>query len=87
MWPDPARLRATVEHLQGIERPSASDGERRAAVWIRDELAALGCESGVETERAHGSFAVPLLLLSAAGAAAGLTRRGRRAAAAAGLAA
>jgi hypothetical protein len=87
MWPDPARLRATVEHLQAIERPSASDGERRAAAWIRDELAALGCDARVETERAHGSFAVPLLLLSAAGAAAGLTRGGRRAAATAGLAA
>jgi acetylornithine deacetylase/succinyl-diaminopimelate desuccinylase-like protein len=47
MWPDPARLRATVEHLQAIERPSASDGERRAAAWIRDELAALGCDARV----------------------------------------
>jgi hypothetical protein len=87
MWPDPARLRATVEHLQLIERPSASDGERRAAAWIRDELAALGCDARVETEAAHGSFAVPLLLLSSAGAAAGLTRGGRAAAAVAGLAA
>src|SRR5690349_11535251 len=88
MWPDPDRLRAVVEHLQAIERPSASDGERRAAMWIRDELAALGCRAArVEPERAHGSFAVPLLLLSAAGAAAGLARRGRAVPAAAGIAA
>ena len=87
MWPDPDRLRAVVEHLQVIERPSASDGERRAAAWIRDELAALGCRAAVEAAPAHGSFAVPLLLLSAAGAAAGLSRRGRRVPAAAGLAA
>jgi hypothetical protein len=85
MWPDPARLRASVEHLQAIDRPSASDGERRAAAWIRDELAALGCRARVETEPAHGSFAVPLGLLSAAGAAAGLSRGAGRVAGAAGL--
>ena len=39
---DTARLRATVEHLASFDRPSASDGERRAAEWIRGELEALG---------------------------------------------
>jgi len=87
MWPDPDRLRAVVEHLQVIERPSASDGERQAAEWIRDRLAELGCRARVEAEPAHGSFAVPLLLLSATGAAAGLSRRGRALPAVAGLAA
>jgi hypothetical protein len=87
MWPDPARLRATVEHLQAIERPSASDGERRAAAWICAELSALGCRARVEAEPAHGSFAIPLGLLSAAGAAAGLSRRAGRLAGATGLAA
>ena len=38
-----ARLRATVEHLAAIERPSASDGERRAAEWIRERLRRFEC--------------------------------------------
>jgi hypothetical protein len=69
---DLARLRATVEHLAAIERPSASDGERRAADWIRGQLAALGARAQVEAERAHGTYWVPLGLLSAAAGAAGL---------------
>ena len=76
---DPARLRATVEHLASFERPSASDGERRAAEWIRGELAALGVAARVEEERAVGSMAIPLGLLSAAGVLAALG--GRRTAA------
>lgn len=85
MPPDPARLRATVEHLASIERPSASEGERRAAEWIRDELRALGVPARVEEEPAVGSFHLPLALLSAAGVAAGLA--GRPGAAAGALAA
>jgi len=69
------RLRETVEHLAAIERPSASDGERRAAEWIRDELEALGLPARVETERAHGTYWVPLGLLSAAAGLAGLAGR------------
>jgi hypothetical protein len=78
MEPDLARLRATVEHLAAFDRPSASEGERRAAEWIRDELAALGVEARVEEEPAVGSMFVPLGLLSAAGvvAAAGGRRAG-----------
>ena len=64
---DPARLRATVEHLASFDRPSASDGERRAAEWIRGELEALGVPARVEEESAVGSMAIPLALLSAAG--------------------
>jgi hypothetical protein len=75
---DSARLRATVEHLASFDRPSASDGERRAAEWIRGELEALGVPARVEEERAVGSMAIPLALLSALGAASGLG--GRRAA-------
>jgi hypothetical protein len=85
--PDTSKLRAIVEHLQAIERPSASDGERRAAEWIRDRLAEHGCRARVEEERATGSFPLPVGLLSAVAAAAGLSRRGRPLAAAAGLAA
>jgi len=64
---DSARLRATVEHLASFDRPSASDGERRAAEWIRGELEALGVPARVEQESAVGSMAIPLALLSAAG--------------------
>jgi hypothetical protein len=72
---DTARLRATVEHLASFDRPSASDGERRAAEWIRGELEALGVPAQVEEEPAVGSMAIPLALLSAAGVAAAVGGR------------
>jgi hypothetical protein len=75
MEPDLARLRATVEHLAGFDRPSASEGERRAAEWIRAQLDSLGVPARVEEEPAVGSMALPLGLLSAIGLAAGLRRR------------
>src|SRR5215203_5745250 len=75
---DIARLRATVEHLASFDRPSASEGERRAAEWIRGELQAQGVAAVVEEERAVGSMPLPLGLMSAAGVLAGLG--GRRAA-------
>ena len=68
-------LRRTIEHLTGWERPSASDGERRAAEWIAGELRALGFPAQVEQERAHGTYWVPMGLLSLLGAVAGLLRR------------
>jgi hypothetical protein len=79
MPPDPDRLRATVEHLASFDRPSASEGERRAAEWIRAELEAQGVRATIEAERATGSMSVPLGLLSGLGALAGLGRRGRSA--------
>src|SRR5215218_7146306 len=87
MPPDQSRMRAVVEHLQAIDRPPASAGERQAAEWVRDELAAHGLPARIEEERATGSFAVPVALLSAVGAAAGLGRRAGPLAAVAGLAA
>src|SRR3954449_9324786 len=72
---DIARLRATVEHLASFDRPSASEGERRAAEWIRGELEALGVRARVEEEPAVGSMAIPLALLSAAGVLAALGGR------------
>ena len=75
MPPDTARLRATVEHLASFDRPSASDGERRAAEWIRGELEAQGVPARVEEESAVGSMAIPLALLSAAGVLAALGGR------------
>ena len=67
-----ARLRATVEHLSAIERPSASDGEKRAAEWIRDRLKGSSADARIEVERAHGTYWVPLGLMSAAAGLAGL---------------
>ena len=66
------RLRATVEHLSSIERPSASDGERRAAEWIRDRLNGSSADARIEEERAHGTYWVPLGLMTAAAGLAGL---------------
>jgi Peptidase family M28 len=75
MEPDLARLRATVEHLASLDRPSASEGEYRAAEWIRAELEALGVPARIEVEQAVGSMWLPLGLLSAAGVAAALGGR------------
>ena len=75
--PEPIeRLRATVEHLSSFERPSASDGERRAAVWIRDQLEGSHADARVEEERAHGTYWIPLGLMTAAAGAAGLAAAG-----------
>jgi hypothetical protein len=75
MEPDLDRLRATVEHLASFDRPSASEGERRAAEWIQGELAALGVSARIEEEPAVGSLSLPLGLLSAAGVIAALGGR------------
>jgi hypothetical protein len=60
-----AELRADVEHLSSIERPSASPGERRAAEWIAERFRAAGLEPRVEEERATGGFWWPIGLLNA----------------------
>jgi hypothetical protein len=78
MPPEIARLRATVEHLAAFERPSASEGERRAAEWICGQLAARGAAARVEQETAHGTYWVPLGLMTAAGGLAGLAARSGR---------
>jgi acetylornithine deacetylase/succinyl-diaminopimelate desuccinylase-like protein len=67
-------LRRTVEHLSSWDRPSASDGERRAALWIADELRSLGFPVEVEEERAHGTYWWPMGLLSLLAALAGVAR-------------
>ena len=76
-------IERVVRELAAVERPSASDGERRAAEWIAAELRDAGCrEARVEEERAHGGYWWPLGLLNAGAALAALL--GRRAAAPAG---
>lgn len=74
-----ALIERVVRELASYERPSASDGERRAADWLAGALRAAGCRVRVEEERAHGGYWWPLGLLNAASALAALL--GRRVAA------
>jgi hypothetical protein len=72
-------LRERLEELERIERPSASDGERRAAEWLVAQFAELGAEARIEAEDAHGTYWWPLGLGAALGVvAAALALRGRR---------
>ena len=68
-------LRHTIEHLTSWERPSASEGERRAAEWIAGELRELGFEAAVEEGRAHGTYWWPMGIFSFLAGVAGLTGR------------
>jgi hypothetical protein len=71
-----------IRELAEIDRPSASEGERRAAERIAGWLAAKGCRVEVERELAHGGYWWPIGLANgAAVAAAGLALRRRSAAA------
>ena len=61
-----ALLERVVRELASFERPSASQGERRAAEWIAAELRDAGCRDvRIEEERAHGGYWWPLGLLNA----------------------
>src|SRR3954468_13884555 len=84
MPPDVQHLREVIEALERIDRPSASEGEREAAEWIRDRFGALGLPARIEQERAHGTYWWPLALLTGAAGLAGLGRGHRRLAALAG---
>lgn len=68
-----ARLREIVSTLAAMERGSASDGERRAAEWIRERFAAAGLDARIEPEPAHGTYWWPLGLCSAVATLAGLS--------------
>jgi Peptidase family M28 len=74
-----ADLEEAVRHLASFERPSASDGERRAAEWIAGRLRDHGCQARIEEERAHGTYWWPMGLLCALAGAAALTGRRARA--------
>jgi hypothetical protein len=70
--------RAAIHELAALPRPSASDGERRAAELIASRLRALGCRAVIEEESAHGTYWWPIglaNLVSAGFAAAALRRR------------
>jgi hypothetical protein len=68
-------LRHTIEYLTSFDRPSASDGERRAARWIAAELRELGFEAEVEEESAHGTYWWPIAQFTALATLAGLLGR------------
>ncbi len=74
-------LGTVVHELASFERPSASEGERRAAEWLAAHMRKLGHPARVEVERAHGGYWWPLGLLNAgvalAGLAASRSRSGR----------
>ena len=59
-------IERVVRALAAFPRPSASEGERRAAAWLAGELRQAGCRSvRVEEERAHGGYWWPLGILNA----------------------
>jgi acetylornithine deacetylase/succinyl-diaminopimelate desuccinylase-like protein len=59
-------IERVVRELASYSRPSASEGERRAAEWLAGELREAGCGAvRVEEERAHGGYWWPLGLLNA----------------------
>ncbi len=79
MLTDKDRLRSWLEELERIERPSASEGERRAAEWLVERFAELGAEARIEAEAAHGTYWWPLGIGAALGALGGIAAlRGRR---------
>jgi hypothetical protein len=81
-------LERVVRELASYERPSASDGERRAAEWLAGEFEDAGCHAvRVEEERAHGGYWWPLGLLNAGTVLAALLGRGAGALVGAGAAA
>ncbi|MBV9212815.1 MAG: M28 family peptidase [Actinobacteria bacterium] len=65
-------LRDRVERLAGLERGSCSDGERRGADMIAEELRELGLSPASETELAQGTYWWPIGVPCAAAAAAGV---------------
>jgi peptidase M28-like protein len=79
MTVDKDRLRTLLEQLERIERPSASEGERRAAEWLVERFGELGAEARIEAEPAHGTYWWPLGIGAALGALGGIAAlRGRR---------
>lgn len=74
-----AELHEVIETLAAIERPSASEGEARAAAWLADRFRSHGCDVELDIEPAYGDFWRALFALSALGLVAGVTSlRGRR---------
>src|SRR5919109_4468203 len=62
---DREELHRVVAELSAIERPSASEGERRAAELVAARFRDAGLEPRIEGEQAHGGFWWPIGLLNA----------------------
>jgi hypothetical protein len=77
--PDRDLIEAAIRHLASFERGSGSEGERRAADWIAEQLRAEGLEPEVSDHPAHGGYWWPLGLATAAAGVAGLLGRRHRA--------
>lgn len=71
---DETSLRDLIARLAAIERPSASEGERRAAELVARELEAAGAIARVEQESAHGTYWWPIGLLTGLATVAGFRR-------------
>jgi peptidase M28-like protein len=72
-------MRELLEELERIHRPSASEGERRAAEWLVDRFGELGGQARIEAGPAHGTYWWPLGIGAALGALGGIAAlRGRR---------
>ncbi|MGN6170652.1 MAG: hypothetical protein ACTHQQ_21170, partial [Solirubrobacteraceae bacterium] len=54
--------RSAIWELASFERPSASEGERRAAESIAARLREYGLQARVEQESAHGGYWWPLVM-------------------------
>ncbi len=67
----PNHWQALIHELAAMDRPSASEGERRAAELIAAQLEGLGCRVAVEEERAHGGYWWPIGLVNVLAAGAG----------------
>jgi Peptidase family M28 len=77
--PDQGWLRARLDELERIYRPSASEGERRAAEWLVDQFSELGAAARIEAAPAHGTYWWPIGVGTALGALGGIAAlRGRR---------
>ncbi len=67
-----ATLREVVEALAPLERRAGSEGERQAAEWIAERLAAAGCDRvAVEEERYRDGYAKLIAGLAGSAAVAG----------------
>ena len=75
---DTGDWRSALRELAAMVRPSASDGERRAAESIAARLRALGCHTTVEEEQAHGGYWWPIGLVNGVAAGAALLSLRRR---------
>jgi len=66
--------RTIIGELASFDRPSASEGERRAAGLIAAQLESDGCSAQIDRETAHGTYWWPLGLLTLASGLSALRR-------------